>query len=266
MIRLALDHLTAVDTTPIQLAQAARAAGCDGLGLFLTSLEVLPLMPRFDLCGDPVACRATRAIMGDLGLTLDLAYPFTLTGRSEFADFSPAMACAAELGAGLVNVLVYDRDPARRLERFGQFCDAAAGFGLGVAVEFYPPSGVPSLGAAVALVEAIGRPGQVGINADLLHLMRSGGTLAELAQAPAGTILYGQVSDGPAAPPSDPEAEASSARLLCGDGAFDITGFVRALPSGCPVSVEIPCDLRVPCESALARSQRAAASARALLG
>jgi len=265
MQRLALDHITAIDTTPAQLARAARGAGCDGMCLFMEPMEVLPLMPKFDIYGDNAARAETRAVMDDLGVSLDLAYPFTLAGRTDVATFAAAMECAAELGAGLLNALLYDRDPARRLDTFGKFCDMAGGFGLKVGVEFYPVSQVPSLAAALDLVGQVSRPGVVGVNVDLLHLMRSGGTLEELAEAPAGYILYGQIADGPAKAPEDLDFEASSERLLCGEGAFDVAGFVAALPEGCPLSVEIPRNHAVGSETTEKRARRAIDSVRAAL-
>lgn len=240
-MRLALDHMTVVDTNPEQLAETAQGAGCVGMCLFMQPMDVLPLMPQFDIVGNRAARRRLKARMDDLGVALDLAYPFTLAGRTVVKEFAAAFECAAELGAGLLNVLAYDRDPARRADTFTAFCDAARGFGLRVAVEFYPASQVRSLGEALELVLPLARPGEVGVNADLLHLMRSGGTISELAAAPAGSILYGQFSDGPQTrPASEIEIEASSDRLLPGKGSFDLAGFARSLPAGCLASVEVP--------------------------
>lgn len=270
--RLALDHITAVDTTPVPLVEVAAQTGCAAICLFMQPMDVLPLMPPFDIYGDAAQRAELKAAMQANAVALDVAYPFTLAGRTQVADFATAMECAAELGAaqpggaGVLNALVYDRDPVRRVDTFGQFCDMARGFGLKVGVEFYPPSQVPSLAAALDLVAAIGRPGEVGINADLLHLMRSGGTLAELAAAPAGTILYGQLADAPAAMPDNIDAEASSARALLGEGAFDVAGFVAALPEGCPISIEIPRNAAVATESTLERTRKAVNSARSIIG
>lgn len=238
---LALDHLTAVDATPSELVDEARRAGCDGVCLFLESMDVLPLMPQFSLIRDRAARLALRQRMEDQGIALALAYPFTLAGRSEVAGFATALECAAQLDARLVNLLVYDRDPARRHDRFAAFCDLARSYSLRVAVEFYPASHVGTLAEALELVAAVGRPGEVGINVDLLHLMRSGGSLAEVAAAPLGTILIGQLADGPSTrPAAEWESEASADRLRGGEGDFDLAGFARALPTGCPISVEIP--------------------------
>ena len=267
MRSLALDHLTVSDATPIQLAQAAQASGCTGVCLFLQSMDVLPLMPLFNLVDDAAARRSFTTYMDDHGLALDLSYPFSLSRRTHVADFAPALECAAELKAQCVNVLVYDGDPVRRNDIFAAFCDLAASFGLRVAVEFYPASQLRSLPEALALVQAIGRPGQVGVNVDLLHLMRSGGTVADLASAPQAYILFGQCADGLAQRPEAEWAyEASSDRLCAGAGSFDIAGFVRALPQACPVSVEIPQDRDA--ETGLwrtARAERAVESVRRAL-
>ncbi|MBC2660225.1 sugar phosphate isomerase/epimerase [Novosphingobium flavum] len=264
--RLALDHITVPDAGPVALVELAAATGCAGIGLFLHPMEVLPLMPAFELIGSAPARRELRAALRDRGVTLDLAYPFTLASRTELAGLLPTLDCAAELEAEAINVLVYDRDPARRADHFAGLCDLARARGLNVAVEFFPASQVPSLAAAIDLVAPVDRPGEVGINVDLLHLMRSHTTLAQLAAAPAGTVLYAQVADGPIAAPSDPAGEARGARRLVGDGVFDVAGFVAALPSDCPISVEIPRDALVGQEPALTRAKAAVASLRRALG
>ncbi|WP_395337080.1 TIM barrel protein [Novosphingobium sp. BL-8H] len=262
--RLALDHITTVDATPAQLARAASAAGCGGICLFMEPMAVLPVMPQFDIIGDTRARADFKRVLSDCGVVLDLAYPFTLAGRTDPLGFEQALECAAELEAGFINVLAYDREPARRTDVFGRFCERASAHGLRVAVEFYPPSQVRSLAEALDLVRAVGRPGQVGINVDLLHLMRSGGTLEELAATPGEYILYGQLCDGPATAPDDLDAEASSARRLGGEGDFDLAGFVRALPVGTPLSVEIPRNHALA-EPREARAMRAVESVRSAL-
>ncbi|WDF74316.1 sugar phosphate isomerase/epimerase family protein [Novosphingobium sp. KACC 22771] len=267
MRRLALDHITVTDSTPIELAEIAHATGCAAICLFMEPMAVLPHMPAYDIYTDRQARLALKARMDALGVGLDVAYPFTLAGRTEIEAFIPALECAAELEAKMVNVLAYDRDPARRADKFAAFCDLAGRFDLPVAVEFYPPSQVPSLAEALALVTPVDRPGQVGVNADLLHLMRSGGSVAELAAAPADLILYGQICDGPAqCLEASLDFEASSQRRLIGDGVMDVAGFLAALPQNCPVSVELPQESAIQGGVArMARAQQAVESARKVL-
>ena len=237
---LLLDHLTVVDAAPLELADAAQASGCTGICLFLESMPVLERMPEYSLIADRPARRELRRRLEQDGLTVELAYPFTLTGRSAMDDFRPALDCAADLGARRVNLLVYDRDAARRAENFAAFCALAGQSGLAVVVEFFPASQLCSLADAQALVASPGEVPLTGINVDLLHLMRSGGRVADLA-AVAPAIGFAQIADGPLRVAAEEMAhEASAQRLLAGEGEFDVAGFVAALPDDCPVSVEIP--------------------------
>jgi sugar phosphate isomerase/epimerase len=241
----ALDHLTVVDSTPSQLVDAAAAAGCRAVCLFTEPMAVLPSMPQFELYGITQEARETKARMQDLGVGVDLAYPYSLGARTDIENFHPALEIAAWLGVVGVNALVYDRDPSRRFDKFAAFSELAATYGLKVALEFYPSSQIPSLAAALELVMQVGKPEQAGINVDLLHLVRSGGTLAALRACPPHYIHYAQYCDGPIPGPvagMTPEDEASFFRLLAGEGMFDLTGFAVALPQGVPASVELPRD------------------------
>lgn len=239
--RLALDHLTVVDATPSRLVELAADAGYSAVCLFLHSMEVLPDMPQFDLRTGSAEFRAAKTRMADSGIGLDVAYPFTLSRRTEVSALRPALECAAGLGAWAVNVLHYDRDAGRRIETFSAFCELAREYGLNVVLEFFPQSQVKSLREALELVGHVDMPGKVGVNVDLLHLIRSGGTLEELASAPADRILYGQFCDAPAVcDPQQWEAEASTGRLLPGEGELDLAGFARALPPACRASIEAP--------------------------
>lgn len=238
--RLALDHLTVTDTTPSQLVSVAAEIGCEAVCVFMSPVDILPRMPHFELLGATAERRETRARCDALGVGIDLVYPFTLTGRTDANTFLPALETAAYLRAQAVNVLLYDRDPARRLDVFGAFCTLAASHALEVVVEYYPVSQIKSLAAAIALVDHQ-LPGRVGINVDLLHFNRSGGNLPELAAAPAGSIRYAQYCDGAATvEQSQWEWEASSQRLLPGAGTFDLAAFARALPQDVRASVELP--------------------------
>jgi len=237
----ALDHLTVTDTTPSQLVRVAAHAGYRAVCLFMQPMEVLPRMPAFDIYGPTEERRLTKALLDDLGIGLDLAYPFTLSGRTVVETFAPALETAAYLGAKAVNVLAYDREPQRRQEVFAAFCDLALAYGLDVAVEFFPTSQVRTLDAALDLTAAYGAPGKVGVNLDLLHLVRSGAALADICAVPAEALLYAQFCDGGVAGEREGwDFEASSQRLYPGEGTFDLAGFAAALPKAIRASIEIP--------------------------
>lgn len=263
----ALDHLTVVDATPPALVELAANHGYTGVCAFLHGMDVLPHMPAFDLVADTAMRRDLRRALSRTGTRLELAYPFTLSRATDMAAMQQTLDCAADLGANCVNLLSYDRDPGQRIDRFGTFCDLAGTRGLKVALEFFPRSAVPSLADGLMLVGAIDRPGQVGVNVDLLHLVRSDGRIGDLASAPAGHILYAQLCDGPAACPDiDRDHEASAQRRLIGEGVFDVAAFVGTLPPDCPVSLEIPRDAAIAAgQSPAARALAAIDSARAAL-
>ena len=238
--RLSLDHITVTDTTPAQLAQLAAATGCSGICPFLHSMDVLPAMPEHDLVHDAAARRATRAILADTGMTVDLIYPFTMAGRTVVADFAAALEAGAELGASLANVLCYDRDPTRRTEKLAELADLAATFGMGLAIEFYPPSQVRTLAETLAEIDRAGRD-NIGVTADLLHIVRGGDWDQSLTLLSDPRVRIGQIADGPAQMPVDRiEWEAGIQRLLPGKGAFDIAAFTAALRPDVPLSVEVP--------------------------
>jgi sugar phosphate isomerase/epimerase len=262
---LALDHLTVTDTTPSQLVEAAAAAGARAVSLFMEPMAVLPRMPPFDLYGGP-ELRETRARLDGLGIAVDLVYPFTLAGRTEVANFRRALEAGAALGAMAANALLYDRDPARRFDRFAEFCALAAEYGLGVAAEFFPASQLKTLAEALDLTGRVGLPG-VGVNLDLLHLVRSGGSFAEVAAAPPERLVYAQLCDAPAdCEPERRDFEASCQRLYPGEGAFDVAGFAAALPPSTRVSVETPRDdLIAAGVSYTERARRALSTARAVI-
>lgn len=236
-----LDHLTVVDATPTELVEVAETTGFSAVCLFMESMAALPQMPQFSLYDSALSQRELRKQLNGSGVGLSVVYPFTLSRRSELDHFKRGLECAAFLGARFANALVYDREPERRLEQFSSFCALADEFGLGVVLEFFPGSAVRSLAEGLELATSVHRPDDVGLNVDLLHLMRSGGSVQELCAAPSDYILFGQLCDGLLeCDLAARDHEASMQRLLPGRGEFDVKGFCDALPTHCPVSLEIP--------------------------
>ena len=123
--RLALDHLTVVDTDPLELAKVAAEAGCTAICPFLHSMDVLPDMPRYDLVTDAGLRAEFKAQTAAFDLQVDVAYPFTLAKHTILSDLAPVLDTAAGVGAFSVNALLYERDPAPRADKFAQFCDEA---------------------------------------------------------------------------------------------------------------------------------------------
>src|SRR5260370_37281713 len=235
---ISLEQLTVDEASPLELISIASALQCQHISLFLRTPERPPQW--YPLVTDATVRKELARRMADHGVTPYTVEFFPLSPRAQVELYRPAFECAAELGAKKISALVSDPDEERRLANFGALCDRAAEFGLGGNVEFVALTELRSLRDALRLVTRANRP-HGGIMVDTLHLMRSGSTVAELAAADPRWIGGAQFSDGPLTMPADKQLhEALSERMLPGEGEFPLREFVRALPPGVPIGVEIP--------------------------
>lgn len=234
---ISLEQLTVEEAGPLELVSIAAELGCQHVSLFLRTPQRPPQW--YPLVTDAAFRKELGRRMAGCGVTPYTVEFFPLSPRAQVDTYRPAFESAAELGARRMSVLVSDSDEERRLDNFCQLCERAAEYGMGVNVEFVAITQLPSLREALRLVSRANRP-NAGIMVDTLHLMRSGGTVAELAAAPAGFIGGAQFCDGPLAAPEDQLFEALSERKIPGEGQFPLLEFVRALPPEVPIGVEVP--------------------------
>jgi sugar phosphate isomerase/epimerase len=120
----------------------------------------------------------------------------------------------------------YDLDPWA--EQFHRVCDRFANVGAKVALEFTAFSNIPTLSAAIELVETVGHPNG-GLMLDIWHLERGGYQLDDLAMTPLHVIHGVELNDGGAEQPGDPYLDTINNRVLPGQGTFDVVGFARTL-------------------------------------
>jgi len=132
---------------------------------------------------------------------------------------------AEALGAQSVNLVHFAGDPATPfdaiVEAASGICERAARRGLRIVIEFLPGTAVPDIGAAAALVEAVGAP-NFAIMFDTRHLARSGGGTQDVARH-AARIGAVQLSDLRLAAIDDPN------RLLPGEGDLPLTEILAHL-------------------------------------
>ena len=114
---------------------------------------------------------------------------------------------------------------------------------LSVAVEFMMFTSSPTLVDCIDVVRASGAANAV-VLPDVLHLVRSGGTLEQLAATDPALIPYAQIcgahGGGPAPDPDAARAEGVRARLMPDEGDLPVRDFVAALPPSTIISVEAP--------------------------
>lgn len=178
-------------------------------------------------------------------ITLEFLTDWFLTGETAAqarADEATMLEAAGALGAHGFNVgadfLGRGIPFAGMREGFAALCGRAAVRGLTVALEIVPWSNVADVGSALRLVDGIPNAGLV---IDSWHVFRGGIPLSDIAGLPGERILSIQVNDA-AREIRGTLAEDTMRRLPCGEGAFDLDGFLRALQAAgaaVPLSVEI---------------------------
>ncbi|MCX7865194.1 MAG: sugar phosphate isomerase/epimerase, partial [Novosphingobium sp.] len=168
-----------------------------------------------------------------------------------------------DLGARNVMTHVFETDPARAVDMLGAFCALAGAFELTVAIEFCPMTpGCKTLGEAAWFADQVGAA-NIGYGICPMHLVRSGGTAADVAARP---VLYGQVNDGKGLHTAAAYFDEVHDRELPGDGDFPLHDILRAIPVEAPIEVKIPRDSRIRAGGlALAHVRRAYQATRALV-
>jgi sugar phosphate isomerase/epimerase len=140
---------------------------------------------------------------------------------------------AAGLGARHIKVGDFFKTPVpmdKLVEEFAQLCDEARDHGTKVVFEFMPFSRIETLADAIALCTGAARPNG-GICVDLWHVVKLGMPYAEVAAFPKPYLMSIEINDGylKAPPGMDMVTETTCHRAFCGEGEFDVRGFVDAL-------------------------------------
>lgn len=231
---LCLDHLTLSDLTALELIEVAAALGCSAVSLFA---RPLPLGPYKDLVNDAAARREVLSALRDHQLSVGIVEPFMLQGDTDWTELERLAALTAELG-GRINALGFDRKPARLRDGIGRLARIADAAGVEMAIEAFPLSSIRTQAESLALAVEAGP--RVGLCVDTLHVIRSGGTWADVAALPPERIFHVQINDGPLQPPEDRYLEATSRRTPPGEGAFDLEHFIPLIPAAATLAIEAP--------------------------
>jgi sugar phosphate isomerase/epimerase len=173
------------------------------------------------------------------------------------------------LGARSLNaadVLGGDWDVTDAAECFAGLCDRAAEHGLLVHLEWLAWSRIADLPTALEVVTLADRPNG-GLNVDTWHCARTGTTAADLLAVPGARVLAIQLDDGPAQAEENLIEATLHDRLVPGEGAFDLRGYLRSLrtiEAGAPIGIEVFSDA-LHAHGAIEAARRSADATRALL-
>ena len=266
---LGLHQLTAMDVTPLDLIEIAASCGYEQVSLFTNAPDV-PIAGQEGKFQFPTV---TQDLKGEVVARLDAngldvinAEFFLMRSDVDLETYRPGLALGRELGAKNAMTHIFEADPARAADLLGHFCAIAAEEDMRVSIEFCQMTpGCKTIHAARAFVEAVGAA-NLGFGICPMHLVRSGGTAADIAALDPGLLLYGQLNDGHGLHVSEAYFEEVHDRQLPGNGDFPLAEIVRALPASAPIEVKCPSDSRRKAGvSALDYARDAFKRARALL-
>jgi sugar phosphate isomerase/epimerase len=253
---IALAYLTVNDSEPVEHLEAAAASGFDSVGLRLLPPGNLKL--AHEIVGNKTLIGEIRRACQRTGVGILDVDVFTLSAVSDTDLLYRAVDAAAEIDASIILTVCEDPDRSRALETFAALCAAAADRRITVAMEFMRWREVRTIQDALAFIDSAGCDNGA-ICVDTLHLIRSGGTPADIAAAPASRMPYLQISDALARSPPLQELlrEARNDRLYPGEGELGLDEVLDAMPRGVPISIEVPRS-RYAARSVLERAQLAA--------
>lgn len=255
---LRIEHMTVFDVEPAELVTMAAQ-----LDVPLISLWVSGRMDG----ARPVTAANKRWVLErlrDSPVVLDTAEVFMLSPDPRQAE--PEIALAAELGARcIVAINFMAADAAVAARQFADLCALAGRYGLLVSLEPLAMGATRTPADGLRLLRDSGAA-NARLTVDLLHVVRTGTALAEVATIEPALFGSVQICDGPLT--IDPQSladEAGTERMLPGTGAFPVKEFLRMVPPGVPIGMEVPLrSLREGGVSALERTRRVLEATREL--
>jgi sugar phosphate isomerase/epimerase len=204
---------------------AAAGTGFKGIGIWHTDLEhTLQGMSLPDM----------KLRLDDNGikyLELEFLTDWFLDGRRKVESDSRKrrlLEASAVLQAKHIKVGDFDHSlcPMPRIvEAFAALCREAEEYGATIAFEFMASAMIDNLQDALTMVETAGaRNG--GLALDIAHMVSCGNSNEEIGRIPRQYVVSVELNDGalPGSSRYDP-----SARRFCGEGDFDIKGFIQCL-------------------------------------
>jgi sugar phosphate isomerase/epimerase len=220
-------------TSPVPIAERVAAiaeAGFTGLGLVADDLRAIR---------DSLGFNALRDLIADAGLThveIELIQRWWIPrgepGNSygvrdllfEAADvLAPSfIKIGSELGPCTSH-------PEMLIEPLRELADQAVDHGTRIAIETMPFSIISTVPMGAEIIAAA-EHSAIGLLVDAWHVFRAGTSLDELRAALTPELIFGvELDDAAKEPVGSLFEDTVDNRLLCGDGTFDLTGFVAVL-------------------------------------
>lgn len=208
--------------------EAAARAGFKGIGIWHTDLEHI-LLHR--------SLKEVGKILDDNGMKhveLEFLTDWFLEGsRKSESDARKRRLLEASEALHAKHIKIGDfyssACPMPRLvEAFAALCAEAENYGAAIGFEIMPCAVVNNLKDALTLVETAGAKNG-GIILDIIQVVNLGISYADIRCMPLQYLCNVELNDG--ALRGSPLYDASRTRRFCGEGDFDIQGFIRCILS-----------------------------------
>lgn len=116
----------------------------------------------------------------------------------------------------------------RLVDSFATLCQEAAKHGTKIGFELMPFAMIRTLKESLAMVEGAGASNG-GIIFDLWHIAKLNIPYDDLARVPREYVISVELNDGTFEAPWSLHEDTINHRRLCGEGEFDVKGFIRCL-------------------------------------
>lgn len=263
---LGIECLSTFGLPPVDLIELTGALGCSHVTLNLgPAANRLPTYPAVSFRHDAMLQQEMKAALAASGVRIGMVEGFALLPDNQADDFARDLDMVAALGAAAICAVSLERDVARSHAQFARLTELAAERGLVVTSEL-GAGGLRRLDKALAAVAAVSHPA-FKLLVDTMHFFRFGGTVEAFAALDPAVIGHVQLCDVPMpALIDDYMTEALYERRAPGDGDLPLREFLRAVPDGVVIGLEVP--IRSEAEAGLGPHERLArclAQARALM-
>jgi len=253
---LGIECLSTFGLHPVELIRLTGELGCSHVTLGLgPAANRLPMYPKTSFREDPALQREIQAALADSGVCLGMVEGFAILPDTSADDFARDLDMVAGLGAQAICTVSMERDAQRTHAEFARLTELAAARGLVTTAEL-GAGGLRRLDKARAALAAVAHPA-FKLLVDTMHFFRFGATVADFAALDPAVIGHIQLNDVPMpALIDDYMQEALYERRAPGDGDLPLADFLRHVPEGVVVGLEVP--IRSEAEAGIGPRERMA--------
>jgi sugar phosphate isomerase/epimerase len=208
--------------------KSAARAGFKGFGIWHADLE--HVLEKYCL-------KEMKQILDDNGIQhveLEFLTDWFLEGeRKKSSDIRKrkSFEAAEALDARHIKAGDFFQEPSslpRLTDAFALLCGEAAQHGTRIGFELMPFAMIRTLEESVAMVKGAGAPNG-GIVFDLWHVVKLGIPFEDVCRVPMEYVVGVELNDGTVHAPWSLHEDTIDHRRLCGEGEFDVRGFVQCM-------------------------------------